>query len=67
MNNTNTHAYMQAVFNVIFTHIHAKKGIKLFGERAIAEMINKFKQLYEGEIPGKLVVIPLNPNELIDA
>ena len=30
MNNTNTHAYMQAEVNVMFTRMHAKKGIKLF-------------------------------------
>ena len=29
-------------------------------------MINEFKQLNQGETPGKLVVIPLNPDELID-
>ena len=39
INNTNTHAYMQAAVNVVFMHIHANKGIKLFGERAIVSMI----------------------------
>ena len=39
MNNKNMHAYMQAAVNVIFTQMHAKKGIKIFGERGIAAMI----------------------------
>ena len=55
---------MQAAVNVMFTHNNSKKGIKLFGERDISEMINEFKQLYEGEIPGNPVVIPLNPDEI---
>ena len=29
-------------------------------------MLNKFKQLDEGAIPWKMVVIPLNRDELID-
>ena len=39
VNNINTHALMQSVVNMMFRKIHAKKGIKLFGERSIAEMI----------------------------
>ena len=63
-NNTNTHAYMQAEVNVLFMHMNTKKGIKQFGERDIAATIKEFKQLYEGTIPGKTMVIPLNPDEL---
>ena len=29
-------------------------------------MIKEFKQLYEGVMPVKLVVIPLNPDEITD-
>ena len=43
MDNTNKHAYMHAVVNAVFIQIHAKIGIKLFGERAIAAMIKEFK------------------------
>ena len=39
MNNKNTHAYMKAAVNVMFMHMHAKKGIQFFGERDIAVMI----------------------------
>ena len=53
--------------NVIFTQIHAKKGMKLFGEWDAALIIKQLKQLYEGSIPRKPVVFPLNPNKLTDA
>ena len=43
MNNTNTHAYMQATVNVVFTQMHAKKRIKLFGERDLVVMKKDFK------------------------
>ena len=65
-NNKNTHVYMQAAANVMFTQIHANKAITLFGERAIVDMIKEFKQLYEGDMPINPVVIPLNPDELTD-
>ena len=39
MNNKNTHAYMQAAVNVIFTQMHENKGITLFCERTMAVMI----------------------------
>ena len=65
-NNTNTYAYMKAAVNVIFIQKHANKGIKLFGERYIAEMIKGYKKTVEGEIPVNWVVIPLNPDELTD-
>ena len=62
MNNTNKHTYMQAVSNVMFTQMHANKGIKLFYERSIAAMIKEFRQLDEGAMPVKLVVVLLNPD-----
>ena len=33
MNTTNTHTYMQAAVNVMFTQMNAKKGINCFGGR----------------------------------
>ena len=60
MNNKNTHANMQLAVNVVFTQIHAKKGITVFSERGIVVMIKEFRQLDEGAIPGKPVVFPLN-------
>ena len=64
MNNTNKHAYMQADVDVMFTQIHTKKVIKFFGERAIASMIKEFNKLGEVSMPVKLVVVPLNTDEL---
>ena len=46
------------------TQMPAKKGIKLFGEKAIAAMIKEFEQLDEGAFPGKPVVKPIDPNTL---
>ena len=42
----------------------AKRGIKLFKERAIAAMISKFTQLDQGAMPGKPVVIPIHPRNI---
>ena len=64
MNNTDTHAYMQAAVNVMFTQMYANKEINMFGERDVSEMIKQFKQLDEGEIQEKPVVITLNPEEI---
>ena len=43
-NDTNKHAYIQAAVNVMFKQIHEKKGIKMFGERAIEAMIKELKK-----------------------
>ena len=58
---------MQAAVTVFFTHMNENKGIKFFSQRAIAAMIKEFKKLYEGVMPGNLVVITLTHDELIDA
>ena len=42
----------------------AKKGIKLFKERAVAAICKEFKQLDEGAIPNKPVVLPQDPSKL---
>ena len=52
---------------MMFTHMHVKRVIKLFGERSISEMIKEFRQLDEGAMPVNPVVIPINPDELTDA
>ena len=43
----------------------AKRGIKLFKERAIAEMSSEFAQLDQGVMPGKPVVIPIHPTDIV--
>ena len=62
MNNTNTHEYMQSAVNVMFMQMHSKERIKLFVEMFIATMIKEFKQLHEGAMSVKPVVILLNPD-----
>ena len=56
--------YMQRAVDVIFTQMSAKKGLKKFGEKAVAAMIKEFRQLDEGAFPGKPVVGPANPDSL---
>ena len=38
----------------------ASKGIKLFGKRALAAMIKELKQLNNGSMEGKPVVVSIN-------
>ena len=52
------HTYLQTATNVMFNQISAKKGIKLFKERAIAAIYKEFKQPNEGAVPNKPVVLP---------
>ena len=71
---TNAPSYLQRAVNVIFTQLEeeekkyeqmsAKRGIKMFGEKAVAAMIKEFTQLSEGVMPGKPVVEPIDPNTL---
>jgi len=56
--------HMNRATGVLFTQMSAKKGIKKFGERAIAAMIKEFKQIHEGPMPGKPVVRPVDPHTL---
>ena len=58
--------YMKKVVKVMFTtaQMSASKGIELFGERAVAEMVKELKQLSDGAIPGKKVVVPIDPENL---
>ena len=44
--------------------MQATRGFKLFGERAVADMIKELKQLEEGPMPGKKVVTAINPKTL---
>ena len=46
--------------HVMFTQMSAKHGIKTFGEEAVAAMFKEMKQLNQGAMPGKPVVIPVD-------
>ena len=58
------HTYLQTATNVMFNHMSAKKGIKLFKERAIAAIYKEFKQLDEASVPNTPVVLPQDRSKL---
>jgi hypothetical protein len=47
-----------------FSQITAKAGIKRFGDKAVAAMLQEFKQLNEGAVPGKPVFGTVDPSTL---
>ena len=57
-------SYFHKAIGVMFTQISAKEGIKQFGERAIATMVKELKQLNNGAMKGKPVVVPIDPSKL---
>eukprot|EP00957_Ditylum_brightwellii_P180518 13750629-Ditylum_brightwellii.AAC.1 len=56
--------YMSVATSVMFTQMSAKKGIKMFVERAIAAMLKEFKQLVDQAVPGKPVRTSIDPDSL---
>ena len=56
--------HMNRATGVLFTQMSAKRGIKKFGERAVAAMIKEFKQIHEESMPGKPVVRLVDPHML---
>ena len=62
------HCFFQAALKVLFLspQMSARKGIKEFGERAIAAMIKEFTQLDQGAFPGKPVVEPVDYSTLTE-
>ena len=51
-------SYQSIAHDVMFTQMSAKKGIKLFGETAVAAMFKEFHQMDRGPMPGKPVFGP---------
>ena len=47
--------------------MHATVGIQKHGEKAVAMIIKELKQLNDGVVPNKPVVIPINPDELTES
>ena len=43
----------------MFTQMSAQKGIKMFGEKAIAAIFKELKHLNDGVSPGKPVIVPI--------
>ena len=59
--------YMHMVTRVLFMQqMSASKGIDKFGEKAIAALFKEFKQLNDGPMPGKPVIIPLALDDLTE-
>ena len=56
---------MQKAIGIIFAQqMSAKKGIKKFGEKAIAALMKEFSQLDQGAFPGKPVIQPTYSEKL---
>ena len=62
--NEDVDTYQSLSHKVIFTQMNAKKGIKLFLERAITAMFKEYKQLTDGPMTDKPVVAPFDPDGL---
>ena len=62
--NADMNTYYSTACEVMFTQMNAKKGIKQFGERAVAAMFKEYEQLDKGPMPGKPVFEPINYNDL---
>ena len=55
---------MKMTTDVMFNQMSANVGIKYFEEHGIADMLNEFKQLIDGSMPGKIVFGITNPDGL---
>ena len=50
--------------HVLLTQMTANKGFKMFGEEAVAVMVKELKELNDGAMPNKPVVVPQDPDKL---
>ena len=57
-------SYFHKAIGVMFTQMSTKEGIKQFDEKAIATMVKELKQLNNGVMKGKPVVVPIDPSKL---
>ena len=58
-------AYKKAL-GVLFTQMLANRGIKLFGERAVAAIFEELKQLNDEVLPGNPVIVPIDIESLTE-
>ena len=56
--------YFHKAIGIMFTQISAKESIKKFNEKAISAMVRELKQLNNGLMKGKPVVVPIDPSKL---
>ena len=54
--------YQSLYHKVMSMQINTNKGIELFGERAIVDIFEEYKQLDYGPMPVKPIVAPFNPD-----
>ena len=62
--NKDIDSYYLVACDVMFTQMTTKKGIKLFGERAVTVMFKEYKELDKRTMPGKLVFGPISYDSL---
>ena len=55
--------YFHKAIGVMFTQILAKEDIKQFGDRVIAAMVKELKQLDNGVVKGKPIVVLIDPSQ----
>ena len=55
---------LKLAVNVMFTQMQATLSFKLFGAKSVAAMVKELKQLESGPMPGKKVIMTINPDEL---
>ena len=62
------HVFFQAALKTLFLspQMSARRGIKEFGQRAVAAMLKEFTQLDQGAFPGKPVVEPVKYSSLTE-
>ena len=48
------------------TQMSANRGIKLFGEKAVAAIFKELKQLNNGVLPGNPVIVPIDIESLTE-
>ena len=62
--NEDVYKYQSLSQKVMFTKMNSKKGIKLFGERLIADMFMEYKQSDDGPMSVKTLLVPFNTDGL---
>eukprot|EP00957_Ditylum_brightwellii_P179219 13653549-Ditylum_brightwellii.AAC.1 len=56
--------YMSIAIKVMFTQMNTKKGIRMFGECAVAALFKEYKQLNDRAVSGEPVVSPIDSKTL---
>ena len=65
-NGRSGHSFLQQTVGVLFTQMHAYKGLELFGEKAVEALMVEFAQLDNGVMEGKPVIEPISINDITE-